>query len=138
MPKRKEMLRILTELNKDMTRFKISICILAGMIILSIFSGVWINSKCNRILEVIETIESSDKESALESSKELEKIWKNFRKYAAVIIKNDKLSEIERIDSRIMYLIQDGSDEIGADLAELKQMVLMLRDGEKPLLTSVF
>jgi len=54
------------------------------------------------------------------------------------VVKSDKLSEAERIKSRIAKLIESGSDEIEAELSELISMLELLRDGEIPLITSIF
>lgn len=54
------------------------------------------------------------------------------------MVKSDKLNEINRIASRIIPLIESGSEEISAELDELSEMISILQKGEKPLFTSVF
>ena len=54
------------------------------------------------------------------------------------MVKNDKLSEIERICFRILPLIEKDSDEVGAELEELSGMLIALRKGEEPVFASVF
>ena len=77
-------------------------------------------------------------ESAAEAADQLRQMWEHFRKTANVIVKSDKLSEIDRICSRIEPLLTEESDEINAELDELSKMISVLRDGEVPLLTSIF
>lgn len=125
-----------------MTRVKISISILSVMIIVSIFTGIWINKRCDRLITLTEEITSSynigNTDDAKASAEELEKHWTEFRKTANLMVKNDKLSEIERICFRILPLIEKDSDEVSAELEELSGMLIALRKGEEPVLTSVF
>lgn len=124
-----------------MTRIKISIGILCLLIIMSIFSGIWIDNRCKKIIESINTVSSYAEKKDIESAKtavaELEKIWSDFRVKASIIIKNEKLSEIDRISSRISYLLKNKSDELDSELKELKSMIELLKNSEIPILTSV-
>jgi len=124
------------------TRVKISICILLILIGASIFSGVWTYNSCDDMLEVLrsaaERVADGDIDGAIEKAEEFSEEWEAFRKKANVVVKSDKLSEAERIKSRIAKLIESGSDEIEAELSELISMLELLRDGEIPLITSIF
>ncbi len=124
-----------------MTRVKISVGILSAMIIASILSGIWINKHCDRLIGLTEKISSAyiegDLKSAQKTAEQLEHEWDSFRGKATMMIKSDKLSEIERLCERIIPLIENDSDEIGAELDELCGMLTALRKGELPLLTSV-
>ncbi|MDE6833022.1 MAG: DUF4363 family protein [Ruminococcus sp.] len=119
-----------------MTRIRISICILCTMIIISIFSSVWINKKCNNMLNEITDIcllLDNDKISeAVHCAENLDNEWNVFRKKATVILKNDQLTEIDCICSGIPYLIENANDESYARLMELQHMIVTLKDGEIP------
>lgn len=124
-----------------MTRIKISAGILLTLIAASIFSGFWISSRCDRLLDTIETVsvysEKGDTENAVAAAHKLYEEWNSFRKAASVLIKNDKLSEIDRINARISFLIENSSDELDSEITELKSMIVLLKTGETPVLTSV-
>ena len=125
-----------------LTRVKISVLILFLLIVFSIISGLWVNQSCNGLLKAVENVQAfaqaDEVESAAEAADQLRQMWEHFRKTANVIVKSDKLSEIDRICSRIEPLLTEESDEINAELDELSKMISVLRDGEAPLLTSIF
>ncbi len=125
-----------------MTRVKISICILLFLIGASVFSGVWTYNSCDDMLDSLrstaERVAVGDIDGAIEKAEEFSADWEDFRKKANAVVKSDKLSEADRIKSRIVHLIESGSDEIEAEISELISMLELLRDGEIPLITSIF
>lgn len=125
-----------------MTRIKISIFIICLLILTSIFSGIWVNGKCRSLIELSSQAEklfsSDEKEKAVEITKKLETEWEDFRAGAAVLLQNNKLSEIDRICARIKHLAENDSDELLSELTELENMLDLLRNGEIPKINSVF
>lgn len=124
-----------------MTRFKISIGIIIGMIIVSIFSGIWINGRCKSLMELSteaeELFAQGDTEQTAAVTKEIETDWEDFRKWAAVLIQSNKLAELDRICARVSHLAENESEELPSELNELYHLLDMLRNGEIPKLTSV-
>lgn len=124
-----------------MTRIKISIFIVCLLIFTSVFSGIWINGKCKSLIELSQQtgeLFSADKKSeAVEVTRQLETEWENFRTYAAVLIHNNKLSEIDRICARIKHLTENNSEELLSELSELQNMFDLLRNGEIPKINSI-
>lgn len=125
-----------------MTRIKISTAILCLLIAISIFSGIWINKKCKSLIELSSQAEeffsSDEKEKAIEVTKRLETEWEDFRSVAAVLIQNNKLSEIDRICARIKHLAENDSEELLSELTELEHILDLLRNGEIPKINSIF
>lgn len=125
-----------------MTRIKTSITILCLLIAVSIFSGIWINGKCKSLIELSsqaeEIFSSDEKEKAIEITKRLETEWEDFRSVAAVLIQNNKLSEIDRICARIKHLAENDSEELLSELTELQHILDLLRNGEIPKINSIF
>lgn len=125
-----------------MTRIKTSIAILCLLIAVSIFSGIWINGKCKSLIELSsqaeEIFSSDEKEKAIEITKRLETEWEDFRSVAAVLIQNNKLSEIDRICARIKHLAENDSEELLSELTELQHILDLLRNGEIPKINSIF
>lgn len=125
-----------------MTRIKISTAILCLLIAISIFSGIWINGKCKSLIELSlqaeEFFSSDEKEKAIEVTKRLETEWEDFRSVAAVLIQNNKLSEIDRICARIKHLAENDSEELLSELTELEHILDLLRNGEIPKINSIF
>ncbi|WP_303788735.1 DUF4363 family protein [Ruminococcus flavefaciens] len=125
-----------------MTRVSVSGAILLLLIGVSIFSGIWVNRCCDVILSEINVIydleEMGDTSGAADKARQMNEDWESFRKKASVLLKYDKLVEIDRLCSRIEHLTENEEDEMAAELSELRHMLEMLKSGETPLVTSVF
>lgn len=125
-----------------MTRVKISAAVLGLMIGASVFVSIWVNRQCSEMLCDISSIsalaENGQTKAAAERAKLLEKRWESFLSRASVLLKYDKLVEADRLCSRIVQLAESGSSELEAELAELRDMLEMMKSGETPLLSSIF
>lgn len=125
-----------------MTRVKICLGILGLLVSISVFSGIWVNKRCSEMIEDISAIEEclrlGDKERAAALAEEMDGNWDSFRKKTLVLLSNDRLTEINKISLRIVYLINEDSDETTAELAELRDMTEFLKNSEIPLITSIF
>ncbi|MCR4795978.1 MAG: DUF4363 family protein [Ruminococcus sp.] len=125
-----------------MTRVKISAAILFLLVGISAFSSIWVNHSCDNMLKEINTIyelaEKGDKKSAQNYARKINADWESFREKASVLLKYDRLIEIDRLCSRIVQLTENEGEEMNAELAELRDMLEMLKSGETPLLNSVF
>ena len=125
-----------------MTRVKISAAILLMLVGISVFSSIWVNHSCDAMLSEIDIIHElegkGDISAAADRARAMNADWESFREKASVILKYDRLIEIDRLCSRIVFLTENEEDEMTAELAELRDMMEMLKSGETPLLTSVF
>lgn len=125
-----------------MKRVRMSIGILCILIIISTLTELWITRRCRALVDEISAVsecyDSGERESAEAAAEKLSRKWDDFRKSAAFLVKNDRLSEIDRINSRIIYLIKSNNDELQSDLSELRHMIENLEKSETPLLISVF
>ena len=112
------------------------------MVGISVFSSVWVNRRCDAMLSEINVIyeleEKGDISGAAELARKMNADWESFREWASVLLKYDKLVEIDRLCSRIVHLTENEEDEMAAELSELRDMLEMLKSGETPLLNSVF
>ncbi|MDO4863275.1 MAG: DUF4363 family protein [Ruminococcus sp.] len=119
-----------------MTRIKISAAILSLLILASVVSGVWVNVRCGRLISaadrVAELYEGGATDEAVSAANKLEQDWESFRRTAAVLVKSDRLSEVDRICTRISYYAENGRDELVPELIELHHILEQLRDGETP------
>lgn len=125
-----------------MTRVKVSAAILLLLVGISVFSSIWVNRSCDDILGEIDVIydlaENGDNYNAAVNARKMNEDWESFREKASVLLKYDKLVEIDRLCSRIVHLAENEETEMTAELAELRDMLEMLKSGETPLFTSVF
>ena len=125
-----------------MTRVKTSFCILGMLVVLCTASGIWLNGRCSELIALADEIRSCTETengdaAAVEAAEKFQQSWQSFRIKANVIVKSDKLSEINRVAARIIPLLESGSEEISAELDELSEMLIVLQRGEKPLITSI-
>ena len=125
-----------------MKRIRISLLILLSMIISGTSASVWINKKCSRFLSEIsaiqELVSQGSTDEALDAATELEGDWKAFRTVASVILRSDRLSDIDRLTAGAVCRISGESSEVSAALEELRHMISSLRKSETPVFTSVF
>ncbi len=124
-----------------MTRVKMAAAVLLLLVGMSVFTSLWVNRRCDAMLsqvdQIYELAENGDTITVTEKARELNADWESFREGASVLLKYDRLIEIDRLCSRIVHLAENEEDEMAAELAELRDMLEMLKSGETPLLTSV-
>lgn len=124
-----------------MTRTKISAVIILLLIGMSVYSSLWVNRRCGNMLEklgvISELAESGDNDEAAVRAGELSAEWEDFRTKASVLLKYDRLTDVDRIFSRIVHLAENDSEELQSELAELRDMLEIMKSGETPKLTSV-
>ena len=125
-----------------MTRVKMAAAVLLLLVGMSVFTSLWVNRRCDAMLsqvdQIYELAENGDTMTVTEKARELNSDWESFREGASVLLKYDRLIEIDRLCSRIVYLADNEEDEMAAELAELRDMLEMLKSGETPLWNSVF
>ena len=123
-----------------MTRVKISVCLLTLMTAVSIFSGIWVNKRCISLSERAEAVCTAleNGEDAVHEAEMLEREWEDMREKASVLLKYDKLFEMDRIASHACMITAMRSDEVLPQMAELMHMLDILRKSEVPYLNSVF
>ena len=125
-----------------MTRVKMAAAVLLLLVGMSVFTSLWVNRRCDAMLsqvdQIYELAENGDTMTVTDMARELNSDWESFREGASVLLKYDRLIEIDRLCSRIVHLAENEEDEMAAELAELRDMLEMLKSGETPLWNSVF
>lgn len=110
-----------------MTRIKFSIAILILLFGISFGSQIWMDSKCSNITSIIakteELLVKGNKPEALESAKLLSGEWEDFRKFAGIFVRRNKLIEIDRLCARVKTLAENDSEELSAELSEFKKLI---------------
>ena len=120
-----------------MTRVKISAAILLVLIIISIVSGIWVNKCCNEMIvktsQIAQQSMNGDTAAAQNAAVMLENDWNSFNNIASVLLRNEKLTEAERIVSRIRLMTEFDEKEIIPQTSELIRLLDTLRKGEIPI-----
>lgn len=125
-----------------MTRVCISIGILLLLLGVSVFSGAWVDRRCTVLISEVDEVqrlqEQGQWQAAAEKAVLLERDWEDFRNKAAVLLKNNKLGDADRVSERIVHLSLSGDSGCIAESAEMRLMIDSLRRGELPLPSSIF
>ena len=124
-----------------MTRVKISICLLLLLTAVSVFSGIWVNRRCSSLAEkaiaVCDAFEKNDVSAAVEAAVQLENEWEDMRVKASVLLKYDRLFEIDRIAAHASFITAERSEDVLPQMAELIHMLYILSENEIPYMNSV-
>ncbi|MBR2284496.1 MAG: DUF4363 family protein [Ruminococcus sp.] len=124
-----------------MTRTWLSIGLICSLAVISVLSGVWVNSRCGKMMNELEDIltlaEEDRTDEAVRAARQLEEEWEDFRRPASVIVNNSKLGELDRGYAGIEYALEAEHHELAQLITELIHMTQLLRDGETPGLYTV-
>lgn len=124
-----------------MVRIKISLGIIAAIIIIGVSGFFVLKHESNEVISNIEKTralaETEKIDEALESADVLVNDWNKFHKYASIFVNNDKISAAQNSISRIKSLIETGSDEINAELDTASSAIKWIVESEIPRWTNI-
>lgn len=124
-----------------MKRVRISVGILLLMIGISVFFNYRISVNCDKLIEIVETVEdnvrNNNKSEALENAYQFEESFTDFHTESLMMIRGDKLSEVENCYVRIVPLIETDNNELLPELIELKNILIHLKKSELPMLSNI-
>lgn len=124
-----------------MIRIKISIGIIAAIIVLGITGFFMLKNETDDIIAMLdETRELSDndkKEEALESVDALVHEWNKFHTYASIFVNNDKISATQNSISRLKSLIETDNDELNAEYDAAESSIKWIVESEMPRWTNI-
>ena len=124
-----------------MIRIKISIGIIAAIIVLGAVGFFMLKNETDEIIAMLdETRELSDKgkkEEALESVDALLEEWGKFHTYASVFVNNDKISATQNSMSRLKALIETDNDELNAEYDTAESSIKWIVESEIPRWTNI-
>ena len=124
-----------------MKRTWLSIGMLCTLAVISVISGVWVNSRCSTMMSELEGIlllaEQDRTDEALSAARQLEEEWEKFRRPASVIVNNAKLGELDRGYAGIEFALEADRHELAQLITELIHMTQLLRDGETPTVHTI-
>lgn len=124
-----------------MIRIKISIGIIAAIIVLGAVGFFMLKNETDEIIAMLdETRELSDngkKEEALESVDALLEELDKFHTYASVFVNNDKISATQNSMSRLKALIETDNDELNAEYDTAESSIKWIVESEIPRWTNI-
>lgn len=123
-----------------MTRVRLSAVILLILVLSGSFVSVWVDRRCDDMLGDLNRLsiiaENGQSDMLSESARELNEKWESFRSRATFLVRYDKLVEADRLSSRIVQLSENEGEELRAEIAEMRELLEMLKCGETPFLMS--
>ena len=124
-----------------MIRIKISIGIIAAIIVLGAVGFFMLKNETDEIIAMLdETRELSDngkKEEALEAVDALLEEWDKCQTYASVFVNNDKISATQNSMSRLKALIETDNDELNAEYDTAESSIKWIVESEIPRWTNI-
>lgn len=124
-----------------MGRVKLCFGILIAIIVLSIVGILIIDHKTDNVIKMIEKTkaysDSGETQKALDSVGEVEALWEKYHKTASVVVRNDKISDVQNAISRLRPLIEKENDELNAEFANAIQGLKWIVESEIPRLTNI-
>lgn len=125
-----------------MTRLKISIFVILVLVGMSVFQSMWISKSCislmNQTSQAEDLFRNGNTAKSEEITAELQKKWESFRVSASVFVRNNKLTELDRLVARVHHLAENESEELPSELTELYHLLELLKNSEIPRVTSIF
>ena len=123
-----------------MMRVKLSAGILLVLVAAGVFSELYTARGCRRIERDISAVETSltGGGDAADSARQLGHDWDGFLRVSVMLLRSDRLMEIDRTVARIVRQSENGdTGELPAELSELRSMVELVRESELPHITSI-
>ena len=120
-----------------MGRVKLCFGIIITIIVLSTAGIFVIDYKTDGVIKLIEQTkaysDAGNIEKALESVDSLEKVWEKYHKLASIVVRNDKISDVQNSISRLRPLIEKENDELNAEYECAKQALEWIVESEMPV-----
>lgn len=118
-------------------------CIILGIVLFFSLGSLWVlDYECGKLLNqisVIEELQTQEKTAqALEETDELCRMWQHSYKILSVMVRSDKLSEVNAILARLRPLMEKDNDELGAELRSAIYQLGLLCETEYPYLHNIF
>ncbi len=119
-----------------MTRIKSAFVILVLIMILCVFSSFKINAEMKKFIDMTENIEyqleNDNTENAVKLAEDMACEWEKTFKMLNPLIRYDVLTCIHSAVIRLKPLIENDSDEILAETADIKSSLDKIRENEIP------
>ncbi len=124
-----------------MVRVKISIVIIAAIIIFGISGIIILDNKTDRIISMLDQTQALSSEGktaeAAELADEMNREWENYQKTASIFVRNEKISSVQTSISRLKPLIENDNDELNAEFENAKSSLKWIIESEIPKISNI-
>lgn len=124
-----------------MNRLIVSICILAGLSVISFGSIKVTDMFANRMLELVDEVEDSfeqgNSQRCLENAEELQSLWQEFMDFSILLNDMGHAVEITSCVAEICSFAEEGNEELYAVCDRTQAQLELLKDAQVPTLWRV-
>ena len=124
-----------------MVRIKISIGIIAAIIILGVAGIFVLDHKTDRVIDMLEETkkysDAGDTQMAIEAVGKLEQEWERYHTFASIFVRNDKITSVQTSMSRLRPLIEKDNDELNAEYENVRSGLEWKIESENPKFSNI-
>lgn len=119
-----------------MKRAIVAVCILAAVIAGSITAILVIKKENSKLISILDEIqlccENDDMEGAAEKAAELEELWYKYERRMSVIVKDERLKELNTTIVKIRPYSEEANDELEAEIQNIRRQLGLIYKSELP------
>lgn len=121
-----------------MGRVKVCVGILLGLVLVAIITLSIISSRCdaltNQVMAIGVLTERKEMAAALEQVDALDRSWEGDYKLLSCLVRHEKLADINASLAKLKPLIENGNDEVSAEVSSILFQISLLKETEFPYL----
>lgn len=124
-----------------MKRAVVAVCMLAIIIAGSITAILVIKKENSKLISILDEIqlccENDDMEGAAQKAKQLEELWYIYERRMSVIVKDERLKELNTTIVKIRPYSEEANDELEAEIQNIRRQLGLIYKSELPYLFNI-
>ena len=116
-------------------RFYLGVAILLALLVLGIFSGIWVNQASQQVVHCLtqaeESVRNGNPSEALVYSQQAQMLWNSTWNRVAVVADHTSMDEIDGLFAQMAYYAQADVSLFGAGCARVRELVSAVSDGHQ-------
>ena len=116
-------------------RFYLGVAILLALLVLGIFSGIWVNQASQQVVHCLaqaeESVRNGNPSEALVYSQQAQMLWDSTWNRVAVVADHTSMDEIDGLFAQMAYYAQADVSLFGAGCARVRELVSAVSDGHQ-------
>ena len=116
-------------------RFYLGVAILLALLVLGIFSGIWVNQASQQVVHCLtqaeESVRNGNPSEALVYSQQAQMLWNSAWNRVAVVADHTSMDEIDGLFAQMAYYAQADVSLFGAGCARVRELVSAVSDGHQ-------
>ena len=111
------------------------VAILLALLVLGIFSGIWVNQASQQVVSCLtqaeESVRNGNPSEALVYSQQAQMLWNSTWNRVAVVADHTSMDEIDGLFAQMAYYAQADVSLFGAGCARVRELVSAVSDGHQ-------